>query len=48
MGQTDLARLLMDAEKTAGIDEQAVRYWLFLKGHRWSDYETGRKERERV
>lgn len=36
-GQTDLPSLWLDAEKTAGIDEQAVSYWLFLEGHGWSD-----------
>jgi len=36
-GQSDLPSLWLDAEKTAGIDEQAVSYWLFLEGHCWSD-----------
>lgn len=32
-GQTDLSRLLLDAEKATGIDQQAVADWLLLKGN---------------
>ena len=32
-GQTDLPRLLPDAEQTAGIDQQAVADWLRLEGN---------------
>lgn len=42
-GQADLSTVLINAEKAAGVDKQAVTDGLLLERQRWSDQKAGKE-----
>lgn len=41
-GQADLSTVLINTEKAAGVDKQAVTDRLLLERQRWSDQKAGK------